>query len=186
MKIYTKTGDKGMTRLIGGQAVSKASNRVESYGYVDYLNSWVGRITAQTKKSNPNLAQELKTIQNYLFDCSTDLATPADADYEWRVKKAWATFLEDRIDVYTANCSQIEKFILPTGSLLASDCHVARTLTRNAERKVVALMWTSKINEDVLVFLNRLSDYFFALAREMNRLEAIEDEYYARSDKVFR
>lgn len=186
MKIYTKTGDKGMTRLIGGQMVSKASDRIESYGSVDELNSWVGRITSQTKVSHPSISQELKTIQNYLFDCSTDLATPADKGYDWRVEKAWVTFLEERIDVYTANCSPIEKFILPTGSLLASDCHVARTLTRNTERKVVALMWTSKINEEVLIFLNRLSDYFFALAREMNRLEAIEDEYYVRSDKVFR
>ncbi|SJZ38098.1 cob(I)alamin adenosyltransferase [Pilibacter termitis] len=186
MKIYTKTGDKGMTRLIGGQLVSKASDRVESYGYVDFLNSWVGRITAQTKGNYPEISQELRQIQNYLFDCSTDLATPAEKDYDWRVQKEWAMFLEERIDVYTANCSQIERFILPTGSLLASDCHVARTLTRNAERKVVELMWTSTINDEVLVFLNRLSDYFFALAREMNRLENVEDEYYERSGKVFR
>jgi cob(I)alamin adenosyltransferase len=180
VKIYTKTGDKGMTNLASGQKVSKASDRVEAYGEIDYLNSWIGRIISQSREGYPKIAQELEQIQQNLFSCQSDLANPELKAESWRVTLEPTSELERQIDCYTDKARPLTRFILPGGSLLASDCHVARTLVRNAERQLVKLSWTSEINPNVLIYLNRLSDYFFTLAREFNRLEGFEDVFYNR------
>ncbi|MFV0555783.1 MAG: cob(I)yrinic acid a,c-diamide adenosyltransferase [Lactovum sp.] len=178
MKIYTRTGDKGMTALASGERVSKASDRVECYGRIDELNSWLGRIIAQSRKDYSEIADELETIQQNLFNCQTDTANPELNEKSWRVKTSITDDLESWIDKYTEKAVPLTQFILPGGSLLASDCHLARTLVRNTERQLVKLSWTSKVNPEVLIYLNRLSDYFFTLAREFNRLENFEDIFY--------
>ncbi|MDR2833742.1 MAG: cob(I)yrinic acid a,c-diamide adenosyltransferase [Streptococcaceae bacterium] len=175
MKIYTKSGDKGKTSLVGGKRVSKASKRVESYGTLDYLNSWIGRIIAQSKEKHPEIANDLEKIQHLLFDMQTDLASEKG---EFYLKVGSSRFLEEKIDLYTNLSEPIKKFILPGGTLLASDTHIARTITRNAERKIVKLLEEEMVNEEILIFINRLSDYFFALAREFNRLENEKDKFY--------
>lgn len=185
MKIYTKTGDKGMTRLVGGSQVSKDSDRVESYGTVDELNSWVGYAISMLSDQHAAVKEELKQVQQCLFDVGTDLATPTEADRPTKLQTASVTWLEQRIDVYTEEAPDIERFILPGGSQGASMMHVARTIARRAERSIVRLSWTSKINSDVIMFVNRLSDYFYALARVLNVREGVEDVFYERSEKVF-
>lgn len=185
MKIYTKTGDKGMTRLVGGSQVSKDSDRVESYGTVDELNSWVGYAISMLSDQHAAVKEELKQVQQCLFDVGTDLATPTEADRPTKLQTASVTWLEQRIDVYTEEAPDIERFILPGGSQGASMMHVARTIARRAERSIVRLSWTSKINSDVIMFVNRLSDYFYALARVLNAREGVEDVFYERSEKVF-
>ncbi|MDR0922137.1 MAG: cob(I)yrinic acid a,c-diamide adenosyltransferase [Lactobacillales bacterium] len=185
MKIYTKTGDKGKTKLPGGFSVNKDSDRVESYGTIDELNSWVGYCAALLKKVHPILADELQTIQNYLFDCGTDLAITDERNRSLKLPKEATKFLEERIDVYTSQVKELETFILPGGSEIASALQVARAITRRAERRIVRLTWTSKIDPEIIVFINRLSDYFFALSRLLNKLENVEEPSYVRGVKVF-
>lgn len=188
MKIYTKNGDKGQTRIIGKQILYKSDPRVEAYGEVDELNSWVGYTRSLVNEQTEVLASELEEIQQLLFDCGTDLATPKDDErhhfiFKQEKPNAW---LEERIDEYTAAVPAVKKFILPGGTQLAAALHNARTITRRAERHIVALMQQEEINEDVLAFINRLSDYFFAAARYANYLEKEDDVLYRNSKDVFR
>jgi cob(I)alamin adenosyltransferase len=185
MKIYTKTGDKGMTKLVGSSSVAKDSDRVESYGTIDELNSWVGYIISQLEPENQPLKEELKQVQNFLFDVGTDLSTPLEAQRPFKLQAESITWLESRIDYFTAKSPDIDRFILPGGTPAASMVHVARTIARRGERLIVRLSWTAKINEQVLVFVNRLSDYFYALARYLNVQANQSDVYYERGEKVF-
>lgn len=185
MKIYTKTGDKGMTKLVGSSTVAKESDRVESYGTIDELNSWVGYIISQLPQENQEIKQELEALQHLLFDAGTDLSTPIEAQRPFKLQKESVHWLEQRIDVYTAQSPDIDCFILPGGTPAASMVHVARTIARRAERIIVRLNWTAKINEEVLIFTNRLSDYFYALARYLNVQAQRPDVFYERSEKVF-
>jgi cob(I)alamin adenosyltransferase len=185
MKIYTKTGDKGMTKLVGSSTVSKDSDRVESYGTIDELNSWVGYIISQLAPENRAVKNELAVLQNLLFDVGTDLSTPIELKRPFKLQKESITWLEDRIDEYTEKSPDIDRFILPGGTSAASMVHVARTIARRAERAIVRLNWTTKINEQVLIFTNRLSDYFYALARYLNVQAKQPDVFYERSEKVF-
>ncbi|MDH5040056.1 cob(I)yrinic acid a,c-diamide adenosyltransferase [Enterococcus faecalis] len=185
MKIYTKTGDKGMTKLVGSSTVAKDSDRVESYGTIDELNSWVGYIISQLPQENQEIKQELEALQHLLFDAGTDLSTPIEAQRPFKLQKESVHWLEQRIDVYTAQSPDIDRFILPGGTPAASMVHVARTIARRAERIIVRLNWTAKINEEVLIFTNRLSDYFYALARYLNVQAQRPDVFYERSEKVF-
>jgi len=188
-KIYTRTGDKGQTRIIGKKIVYKNDLRVESYGTVDELNSWVGFTASVLTDKTQGLHDELEEIQQLLFDCGTDLATlNDDSRHEFIFgKNAGATkWLEDKIDQYTAAVPAVQKFILPGGTTPASALQVARTITRRAERQIVALAQTDAINDDVLVFINRLSDYFFAAARYANLLEGHADVLYRNSKPVFK
>lgn len=185
MKIYTKTGDKGMTKLVGGAQVSKDSDRVESYGTVDELNSWVGYAISMLPKEQEEVKAELKQVQQFLFDVGTDLATPVETARPAKLQSESITWLEARIDVYTAEAPDIERFILPGGSPEASMMHVARTIARRAERSIVRLSWTAKLNGNVVMFVNRLSDYFYALARALNVRAKESDVFYERSEKVF-
>lgn len=185
MKIYTKTGDKGMTKLVGGSQVSKDSDRVESYGTVDELNSWLGFSISMLSDQHSELKQELKQVQQFLFDVGTDLATPLEAERSLKLEGESVTWLEERIDRYTAEAPDIERFILPGGSQGASMMHMARTIARRAERQIVRLSWTAKLNGEVIMFVNRLSDYFYAVARVINVREGVEDVFYERGEKVF-
>ena len=185
MKIYTKTGDKGMTKLVGSSTVAKDSDRVESYGMIDELNSWVGYIISQLPQENQGIKEELEALQHLLFDAGTDLSTPIEAQRPFKLQKESVHWLEQRIDFYTAQSPDIDRFILPGGTSAASMVHVARTIARRAERIIVRLNWTAKINEEVLIFTNRLSDYFYALARYLNVQAQRPDVFYERSEKVF-
>ena len=185
MKIYTKTGDKGMTKLVGNSTVAKDSDRVESYGTIDELNSWVGYIISQLPQENQEIKGELEALQHLLFDAGTDLSTPIEAQRPFKLQKESVHWLEQRIDFYTAQSPDIDRFILPGGTPAASMVHVARTIARRAERIIVRLNWTAKINEEVLIFTNRLSDYFYALARYLNVQAQRPDVFYERSEKVF-
>ena len=185
MKIYTKTGDKGMTKLVGSSTVAKDSDRVESYGTIDELNSWVGYIISQLPQENQEIKEELEALQHLLFDAGTDLSTPIETQRPFKLQKESVHWLEQRIDFYTAQSPDIDRFILPGGTPAASMVHVARTIARRAERIIVRLNWTAKINEEVLIFTNRLSDYFYALARYLNVQAQRPDVFYERSEKVF-
>ena len=185
MKIYTKTGDKGMTKLVGSSTVAKDSDRVESYGTIDELNSWVGYIISQLPQENQEIKEELEALQHLLFDAGTDLSTPIEAQRPFKLQKESVHWLEQRIDFYTVQSPDIDRFILPGGAPAASMVHVARTIARRAERIIVRLNWTAKINEEVLIFTNRLSDYFYALARYLNVQAQRPDVFYERSEKVF-
>lgn len=185
MKIYTKTGDKGMTKLVGSSTVAKDSDRVESYGTIDELNSWVGYIISQLPQENQEIKGELEALQHLLFDAGTDLSTPIEAQRPFKLQKESVHWLEQRIDFYTAQSPDIDRFILPGGTPAASMVHVARTIARRAERIIVRLNWTAKINEEVLIFTNRLSDYFYALARYLNVQAQRPDVFYERSEMVF-
>jgi len=183
MQIYTRTGDKGLTRIIGGSQVAKDSPRVIAYGTVDELNSIVGIIVSMAT-NYPDLQKELMNIQQLLFDCGNDLANP-DKSKEGRLNKDNTLWLESLIDGYSQKAPVVESFILPGGALLASYAHFARTVARRAEREIVTFYWNNDSNEEVLRFVNRLSDYFFALARYINANEGDSDVLYERSGKVF-
>lgn len=185
MRIYTKTGDKGMTKLVGGASVSKDSDRVEAYGTIDELNSWIGYIISQLNTEEMGIKPELILLQNYLFDCGTDLATPVEANRPTTLSTEVITWMEERIDFYTDACPDIQRFILPGGTSTASLLHVARTIARRAERLVVHTNWTVDITPTILLFLNRLSDYFYAIARYINVLHHVDDIFYERSPEVF-
>ncbi|WP_099975016.1 cob(I)yrinic acid a,c-diamide adenosyltransferase [Lactobacillus terrae] len=189
MKIYTKTGDKGQTRIIGNDVLYKSDKRIVAYGTVDELNSQVGLTIAMLNDKTKIFAGELEEIQQLLFDCGTDLAMLVnDEKHEFIFKPEVGAveWLEKKIDFYSEKTDKIQKFILPGGSVTASQLHVLRTVTRRAEREIVALMQTEEINGEVLKFINRLSDYFFSAARYANKLEQVADIEYRNSKPVFR
>lgn len=183
MQIYTRTGDKGYTRIVGGIQLAKDEARVVAYGTVDELNSIVG-IIASLDETKPQLRTELMQIQQYLFDCGNDLATPHGKN-PYRVTKELTLWLESRIDAYADIPPVVESFILPGGTTLASTLHFARTVARRAEREIVTFQWTNDMNDEVLKFVNRLSDYFFAIARVVNTQANVKDVLYERSGRVF-
>ncbi|MDO7907392.1 cob(I)yrinic acid a,c-diamide adenosyltransferase [Paenibacillus sp. JX-17] len=186
MGIYTRTGDEGQTSVIGGR-VSKDDIRVEAYGTIDELNSFVGQAISLSEGELFNdLREELTQIQHELFDCGSDLAFVKLGEGDYKVKAERVDQLEQWIDLHQAENPELERFILPGGSLLASTLHVCRTVCRRAERRTVTLAAHTEINPDVRRYLNRLSDYFFAVARTANVRQQIPDIEYIRSKKVFR
>ncbi|MFB9757749.1 cob(I)yrinic acid a,c-diamide adenosyltransferase [Ectobacillus funiculus] len=185
MKLYTKTGDGGKTSLIGGR-VDKHHLRVEAYGTIDEANSFIGQaMTMLTDAKFADVYQELKKIQHELFDCGGDLAIVQNK-IPYKATAEMITFLEQRIDAYIDEAPPLERFILPGGTPAAAAIHVARTVTRRAERCIVALKQTEEINTYVLAYINRLSDYLFAIARVVNARSGVQDVEYARSAIVFR
>lgn len=186
MKIYTKTGDKGQTGIIGGR-VDKDDIRVEAYGTVDELNGFVGQaITELDSDIFKDVLEDLEKIQHELFDCGGDLASVAKKR-PLKLKEDMVEYLEERIDVMVEETPKLERFILPGGTKPAATIHIARTIARRAERLVVALIKQDETVPPVtLQYLNRLSDYFFALARVINFRLEVDDVEYVRSAKVFR
>lgn len=175
MKIYTKTGDKGKTGLFGGQRVSKDSLRVSAYGGVDELNALIG--VARSHGVDEQLDACLHRIQNELFILGSDLATPGESDYIPRMKDDYTTQLEQEIDQFEQEIPPLRQFILPGGAQGASYLHLARTVCRRAERHVVSLRDTpdEPLNEAVLPYLNRLSDWLFTVARLANARAGFAD-----------
>ncbi|MDW8758703.1 cob(I)yrinic acid a,c-diamide adenosyltransferase [Streptococcus suis] len=188
MRIYTGYGDSGKTRLYGGDRVSKTHERVEAYGTMDELCSLLGRIVAEMREyaELDDLRLECEQIQQQLFDCGSDLATPRELR-PYKQEEATVNWLEERMDAYMHQPPQLEKFIIPGGHLIASSLHMARTLTRRLERRMVALIEIEeKVNSVGMVYINRLSDYFFVLARLVNFRLGVADTVYERSSKIFR
>lgn len=174
MKIYTKTGDKGETSLFGGQRVWKDDLRIETYGTVDELNSFMGLTVTETQ--NKELEEVLKKIQNKLFTVGADLATPDDKKIHIeRVTQSFIEEAEKDIDYFSSKVPELREFILPGGTKVASLLHVCRTICRRAERNVIRLNKTVAINNNILVYLNRLSDLFFVLARFDNFVNGTPD-----------
>ncbi|AFN73492.1 ATP:cob(I)alamin adenosyltransferase, putative [Melioribacter roseus P3M-2] len=170
MKIYTKTGDKGTTSLLGGERVFKDDQRLNAYGTVDELNSLLGLAAAEIE--NPELLEVLRGIQAELFEVGVDLATPADSKVKIdRFDTAKAERLESLIDKFEERLPVLKNFILPGGSRAGALLHYARTVCRRAERETAALMKTVEIKNPVLVYLNRLSDLLFVLARYCNKID---------------
>jgi cob(I)alamin adenosyltransferase len=167
MKIYTKTGDKGTTSLIGGTRVAKHHIRIESYGTVDELNSYIGLISDQDITAHDKAV--LKHIQDRLFTIGSSLA--ADPKKSRMVlpdlREDDVSLLEDEIDNMDKQLPELKHFILPGGSNAISFCHIARCVCRRAERITVHLSEESTVDEKVTIYLNRLSDYLFTLARKI-------------------
>jgi len=187
MRLYTRSGDKGRTSLIGGR-VFKDNIRVEAYGTLDELNSFVGSAVVDIDGDYlADIETDLIKIQHEIFDGGSDLSVILpEEERKYRLQESSITYLEERIDTLTEEAPELEYFILPGGTKLAASLHVARTVARRAERQIVTL-----INEEddvpkvVLQYVNRLSDYFFAAARAANFRANVSDVAYERSAKVF-
>ena len=165
-RIYTKTGDKGDTALGDGSRVPKDHARVTAYGSVDELNAVLGLLRAL--RPEPAEVPLLCSIQNDLFDVGSDLCMPEQNTSAKRIPPEYATRLEAAIDRLNANLAPLTSFVLPGGTPAAAWCHFARTVCRAAERDVVTLARQERINPQIVIYLNRLSDLFFVLARVCN------------------
>ena len=191
MKIYTKTGDAGETSLFGGKRVSKAHIRIDAYGTVDELNSYIGLLRDQ------EIDQHHKTflinIQQELFVVGAFLATPEESETlkngKSRLKldvfgENEVAILEKEIDALDSQLDPMTHFILPGGNSVVSHCHIARTICRRAERACVLLQAEETVNLGVLQYLNRLSDYLFVLARMLSKqLQVVETKWIPSKNK---
>lgn len=167
MKIYTKTGDKGQTSLANGKRVSKTDLRLECYGTADELNSWVGLLRARTNTNN--YQEQLDRIQNLLFNLGARLA---DAPGEDWITTQDVTDLELWIDQIQEQLEPLRAFILPAGNETIATCHLCRTVTRRLERLMVNLL-AQNTNDITLQWVNRLSDFWFVLARKIAKDDKI-------------
>ena len=168
MKIYTKTGDKGETSLIGGTRVPKYHIRIETYGTVDELNSYMGLISCQA--IDVHYQQVLKEIQDRLFTIGASLAADPERS-KMKIPDLLADdiiLLETEMDAMNEILPELKHFVLPGGNTTVSYCHLARCVCRRAERLTVHLAETSFVDSNITIYLNRLSDYLFVLARKLN------------------
>jgi len=170
MKIYTKTGDKGTTALFTGKRVSKHHIRIESYGTVDELNSFLGLLLDQ--EIDPDSKKVLSSIQNKLFTVGAILATEPNKENRLKIPKINhedILFLEKEMDKMNEELPEMTHFILPGGHTSVSYCHIARTVCRRAERMISYLHESEPVPERLLSYVNRLSDYLFVLARKLSK-----------------
>lgn len=175
MRIYTRKGDDGTTDLLGGRRVSKDSRRVEAYGSVDELNAYLGLAQVHLR-AHPRFAEMLQQIQNDLFTAGAELATPVGRAVPVApIGEAHVQRLETWIDEMEGNLPPLRHFILPGGSPGAAALHVARTVCRRAERRVVTLYRTEAGNPHLIIYLNRLGDLLFVMARAVNAAEGVQD-----------
>ena len=173
MKIYTRTGDLGETGLFGGPRVSKDHPRIEAYGTVDELNATLG--LARSFGDIPDLDPLLQRIQSELFEVGAELATPKPSAHGTALMGSkQIEFLEQSIDTLESELEPLRQFILPAGTSMASTLHVARTICRRAERALIAVE-DGPTRRQLLVYLNRLSDLLFVLARRANHLQGVAD-----------
>ena len=176
-KIYTKTGDKGNTSLIGGTKVPKSDIRIETYGTTDELNSWIGMINDQL--NDEAFKAELKEIQDRLFTIGSSLATDAEKETKMKLPDLHnedIIFLEKKIDTMTAQLPEMKSFILPGGHITVSSIHIARCVCRRAERLAVNMQENELfVDEKVIQYLNRLSDYLFTLARFVGQKLGVDE-----------
>ena len=170
-KIYTRGGDKGYTSVIGGKRVKKSSILIETIGNIDELNAVLGLAIAylDTKKK-----KFLENIQNDLFDIGADLATPLSKKRNViRLNKNQIVLLENKIDEINRELSPLKSFILPGGDKVSALLHLARTVCRRSEIQLVKLLDKKNVNSEILIYINRLSDFLFVLARQTNRREVL-------------
>jgi cob(I)alamin adenosyltransferase len=172
-KIYTKTGDDGTTALGSGERRPKDDLRIEAYGTVDETNAAIGLVRAELSPDLADVDAMLAAIQNDLFDLGAELATPDDGkpkSYEpLRVVEAQVTRLERDIDALNAGLQPLRSFVLPGGSRAAAALHLARAISRRAERQMVALARVEPVGRPALVYMNRLSDFLFVASRFVNK-----------------
>ncbi|NQZ78405.1 MAG: cob(I)yrinic acid a,c-diamide adenosyltransferase [Ekhidna sp.] len=175
-KLYTKTGDKGKTSLLGGKKVSKADLRIESYGNVDELNSFIGHLKDHDGVEN-RLKQQLYWIQEHLFSIGSILATESDfSGFELpTVTKTEVEQLEVWIDKFDKEVPSLKNFILPGGHPAVSLAHICRTVCRRTERSIISLNEHDEIDEAILQFMNRLSDYLFIFARAIGHILGVKE-----------
>ncbi len=185
MKIYTGTGDSGKTSLFSGERIAKNDDRIEAYGTIDELNSIIGAIAAALPSVSEAEAVKDKIfrIQSDLFRVGAMLATTADSTacaYLHPIGKKDFRWLEEQVDQIQLQLPELKAFILPGGHTSASWSHVARTVCRRSERRITALLGKNHLPEDsiicLLTYINRLSDFFFVLARYCNKLAGVEDQ----------
>jgi cob(I)alamin adenosyltransferase len=184
MKIYTKTGDDGSTGLFGGPRVPKDDIRIEAYGAVDELNAWIGIVRAEAPTSAIDAV--LKRVQHDLFAVGAELATPDPDQHEMRlIGTAQIEALEAAIDRNESFLAPLAQFVLPGGTKVASQLHAARCVCRRAERRVVSLATSEpqKSFQTIVIYLNRLSDLLFVLARIANAVAGIPDVPWAKPAK---
>jgi cob(I)alamin adenosyltransferase len=175
MQFFTRTGDKGETSLFGGKRVKKNSLRVEAYGNLDELNSFVGLALSQTK--NEKIKNILTEVQNNLFICGSELATPEKANYKIpEITAEHVKKIEDFANEIGNQLGSMNKFILPGGSFEAALLHTCRTICRKSERSIVALSEKEKINEEIVKYCNRLSSLLFVLARYANKISNVKEK----------
>jgi cob(I)alamin adenosyltransferase len=172
MKIYTKTGDKGQTGLYSGRRLSKAHPRVEAYGTVDELNACVGLLRDHV--TDAEIREQLLAQQHHLFALGAAMADdrPGQA---YQLPATAAPDLEAAMDAMNADLPRMTHFILPGGSLAVSHAHICRTVCRRAERRTVELVNEVELDESIIIYLNRLSDYFFVLSRHLARIQNVEE-----------
>jgi len=181
MKLYTKTGDDGSTGLFGSQRVQKDDPRIVAFGSVDELNACVGLAAAGCNKSSEfesALLEILCAMQSQLFTLGADLATVPGSEHEDKITRIGASDisqLESWIDEIDAGNEPMKNFVLPGGTELAARLHLARTVCRRAERDVITLSKNQSVSEHVKIYLNRLSDLLFALARRANKEAGVDD-----------
>jgi cob(I)alamin adenosyltransferase len=173
LKIYTGFGDKGKTRLIGGKIVYKNHLRVKAYGAMDELNSSIGLLI--TYIDDEVLEQDLQGIQKRIFELSAELANQNATSDDPAITAEIIKYLEKQIDTIDSQLEPLKNFILPGGSRSSAHCHLTRTICRRGERDIIALQEVDKVNENLVTYVNRLSDYFFVLARLLNKNDGTKD-----------
>jgi len=186
-RVYTRTGDKGSTALVGGKRVPKDSPRVESYGALDELSSFIGLARVFNEESPPSPARDrlddvLRRVQNELFDLGSELATPNDAHYEgmFRVGPDDIAALERLMDECQKDLEPLKSFVLPGGGRVSACLHIARTVCRRAERDILRLGREEDIGPYPLAYVNRLSDLLFVLARWIGKQQEASEYLWER------
>lgn len=186
--LYTATGDDGTTSLVAGQRVSKADDRLEAYGTIDELNSFIGVLVA-TPGINSESVEFLTIIQNKLFNIGAYLATDnsestPEADCQtavaYGITPENVSQIEAQIDILDGAVPPLNNFLLPGGTLTSAQAHVCRTVARRAERRIIQLSHTHNIAPHVLKYINRLSDYFFALSRFLNHSAGVQEIFWQK------
>ncbi|MDX8339721.1 cob(I)yrinic acid a,c-diamide adenosyltransferase [Draconibacterium sp. IB214405] len=175
-KIYTKTGDDGTTGLVGGSRVKKYDLRLESYGTVDELNACIGVI--RSFEIGADVQELLLKIQNKLFNIGSRLASDEKGEEftaQLIIKAEDIEMLEKAIDAYHEELPELRNFILPGGELSAAQCHMARTICRRAERRIVEFSEQTPVQPELIKFINRLSDYLFVLARKLSHDKGVDE-----------
>ena len=184
MKIYTQTGDRGKTSLLSGERVSKSHIRVRAYGETDELNAIIGMLISVLPADSSPMLEQLTTIQSDLLHVGAWLAATPESEPQSRlipITETYAQRLEGLIDAMEPKMPELKAFILPGGDVGAAWSHMARTVCRRAERSVIELSEAQKDNLDlqpIIAFLNRLSDYFFVLARFLNQQQGVSDRIW--------
>jgi cob(I)alamin adenosyltransferase len=177
IKIYTKTGDDGTTGLVGGTRIKKTDLRLEAYGTVDELNSWVGLVRSYDIPMN--LKEMLSEIQNKLFNIGSRLASDEKGNAftsKLSINSSHIGFLEESIDELEEDLPGLTQFILPGGDIAAAQCHIARTVCRRAERRILDLAEQVSVQPEIIRYMNRLSDFLFVLARKIAAGRGIEEK----------